>query len=99
MENQIEMEHKGGFSKALWENQKIQGYLKEMNTPAGWIGHDARTNELDELIEKTSKAIKQSDDELAGFIISKQGRWLGDKLGTYLSQEDIKKKIVDSLEA
>ncbi len=94
MEKEINVEYVGGFSKELWNNTIIQEYLKKMNPPAGWIGHDVRTNELDYKIETSAKSLKMSNEELARFITSKQGRLLGDRLSNPELSDTNKEKII-----
>lgn len=78
-------ELRGGFSYRLFNNNIIQNHIKEcseleVSCIFGYLGHEKRSKELDIYIEEESIKRGFSDDTLAEWVISKNGRYFGDSL-------------------
>ena len=63
----------GGFSNELFNLKKVQTYYDGY----GWMNNESRTDERDKNIEKLLGEIGYSKDQIAEFLISVFGRYIG----------------------
>lgn len=61
----------------VWYNSELQSYLKNQGT-AGYIGADERTYETDKLVVSELKKKGLTDEEIAVWLTSGDGRHLMD---------------------
>src|ERR1017187_10012930 len=79
----------GGLSDTLFQNPIIQNYIKEreLRTESysgynvwGYLGSNSRTIELDRRVEAVLIEQGLDTESMAGFLISKAGRYFADAL-------------------
>jgi hypothetical protein len=88
-------DYQGGFSDELFGEPQIQERLASGSMP-GWLGHKARTPNLDRELER-ALGYAHKDDGAAAFIVSSFGKDLGDSVAgcrTFEEQKDAIAKAV-----
>lgn len=70
----------GGLSRGVFRQPVVAEYIAGPSV-LGYIGHDARTPQLDAALEAAlRKELHMDDAEIAMFVTWKIGRYLGDQL-------------------
>lgn len=92
--------YQGGLSDDLFNSEEIQNYLKNHPYIYGWIGNSStRTAVLDKAIEEGLKQRNLSNEKIANWLTSTDGRHFAEKLygKTLENQLDIIEKSLNGI--